>query len=495
MAASTDHQLGVDLRRSRPPGSLNAQVLEGMLRDLVGADLSLLPPLLEVVQQPELLDLDPDAASPRQRAQLRDRILAGLSGIYHPGVLDRLRSFLDGYLNLEVIAWRQEPSAAAGRAQRSQPSQHRPTAAAASGVPAWSTPAASAPPSPAAPRPKPAAPGANAAAAAAAGRHSSAAGLPQDSAAAGSPEGSPAASPASDRTDSSPPQRVAAAGARADQVVVAGPGAGRRAAPLVLGMVLVAAAAIAVGARMPPFCTRLGWCAAAASTAASEPSLAAAGRAATALSTATDLASFQRNLAELDHQLGRLPAARLTTQQRQRRDSLRITAREGRQRLERERQQARLVSQAEQRGRALAALPAERQAAERTALVAELTTIPAGSFAHAAAQQQLQALRGPAAAAGATPPVPPPPTSTPASPGPVTPDRGSAEPRRSGSRPPRSPGAAGQAAPSPARAEPAPTPEPEGLGRDKPAASREESGGRKPARSIDQNEGNNTPPG
>jgi len=473
----------VDLRQCRPPGSLNAQVLEGMLRDLVGADLSLLPPLLVVVQQPELLALDPDAASQRQRAQLRDRILAGLSGIYHAGVLDRLRSFLDGYLNLEVIAWRQEPPAA-GRAQRSEPSPRRTAAATttvASNGPAWMIPAAGS------------------------AEGSAAAGSPAGSSAAEFAEGSsaavagPAASPGFDRADPAPQRRVAAAGAgndQADQAVVAGPVTGRRAVPLLLGMVLVAAAAIAVGARMPPVCTRLGWCASAASAAASEPSLAAADRAATALNGAADLASFERNLAELDHQLGRLPAAGLTPQQQQRRDSLQVRARQGRQRLERERQQARLVAQAQERGRALAGLPAERQAAERTALEAELTAIAAGSFAHAAAQQQLQALRGPTPAA-ATPPSPT-PTPEPAQPGP-----GSAEPPRSRSRPPQAPGAAGQAVPpSPRRAEPPPAPEPAPeperspveQGRDKPAASREESGGgRKPARSIDQNEGTNKP--
>lgn len=241
MSLSPDHQLGLDLRARRPTGEVGAKVLESMLRDLVGTDQSLIPPLLDLVARPSFLALDPNQAPAAERRRARQQLLAELGPVYVPGVLERLKDFLDGYLDHGDLA---------------------------------------APP--------------------------------------------PTEAPASGRSRSA-----------------------RQTALVVGAAALIGAAALGLASTGPQLCRQLGWCGRPSSpgTGTTAADLDAAARAATALAAAPDLPSLERALADLERPLQRLQGAGLSGDQIRRRDQLQSQAREGRERLERERSQPAVLTE------------------------------------------------------------------------------------------------------------------------------------------------------
>lgn len=250
MPLSPDHQLGLDLRVRRPAGVVEARLLESMLKDLVGSDQSLMSPLLDLVARPAFLALDPNQAPAAERLQTRRQLIADLAPVYLPGVLDRLESFLDGYLD-----------------------------------------------------------------------HG-------DLAAAPAPEPVPVVVPAPASTPSQRP----------------GQQPGQPPALIAAGAVLIGVAAIGLASNAPTLCRQLKLCGPAISPgtapATASADLDAASRAATAVSAAPDLPSLERALTDLEGSLKRLSATGLSGDQIRRRDQLQATARDGRDRLERERSQA-----------------------------------------------------------------------------------------------------------------------------------------------------------
>lgn len=386
MPTSPDHQLGTSLRLSRPRGPASRQQLGSMLRDLVGGEPSLLPPLQHLIAQPSFLALDPRSASRAQRLLGRDQLLAELGEIYQPKVLERLRAFLEGYLDLDAaVSAAPDPVPVIGGGA---PPPVNPASAAPEILPPGSAP----PRSMAAVHDAPSGSGSFAPAlpASAAGIR---AGRPRLAAAprsatsgsAGPNQASTAASPAS------PSSRNSNAAAFPGGISAAA--APRRNLPLVLALGLLAGLGFGVAFRLPALCRPLGLCPAPPSDhpqAASAGSLALARgqQAAAALQKATTLPAYAGALADLERELLRLSGDPLTREQLRQRDQLQATAREGQQRLSEERQEAQMLSQAAGRIDGLSSLPAVQQSAERQAISQLLTAIPERSFARGAAEEQ-----------------------------------------------------------------------------------------------------------
>lgn len=434
MPASPDHQLGASLRLSRPPGAASRQQLGSMLRDLVGGEPSLLPPLQHLIAQPSFLALDPRSASRAQRLLGRDQLLAELGELYQPRVLERLRAFLEGYLDLEAAASAAaEPLPVIGG---NAPAPANPGGAAAA-APEILPPGA-APPRPPASVPA-AASGSGAFAPAAgpsAGRSRQAA-APRSvaSAAAGPQRASPAPSP-------SPPASPSSSAAAGSGGSGSAP-APRRPLPLVLALGLLAGLGLGVAFRLPVLCQPLGLCPAPPADppqAASAGSLALARgqQAAEAMNRASTLKAYDTALADLERELLRLWGDPLTPEQLRQRDQLQATAREGQQRLGQERQQAQLLTRATERIDGLASLPAEQQPAERQAISGLLAAIPERSFAHGAARDQLSRLSALPLAPPADPepaPAPSEATAPPAQPAPAPPRPAPLSPSQEGASP------------------------------------------------------------
>jgi hypothetical protein len=169
---------------------------------------------------------------------------------------------------------------------------------------------------------------------------------------------------------------------------------------------------LGIGWQLPLLCRPLGLCPASTASpplaaAASSTALARARQAAAAINAATSLQAYEAALADLDRELLRLWGDPLNPEQQRQKQQLQSTARDGQQRVSQERQQAQTVTQASERIEALPSLPAEQQTAERQILRQLLSAIPRRSFAHGAAQEQLQRLNTPPATAQPDPPVPP----------------------------------------------------------------------------------------
>ena len=397
MPPTPDHQLGAELKLRRPAGRVSRQVLEGMVRDLVGGDQSLLAPLLHLVGRPGFLALDPRVESPALRLITRDQLLADLADTYHPRVVSRLREVLEGYLHLAG------GEAASGYAPVDPPATEllepapAPPAGPHPSPPASATPAAdpwvSAPAAPAAsPQPP--------TAASPAGMHPD----PWLSVAATGPVFKAVDAPAEAPEESSAQPTTTPAGAGSPRWL-----------PLQIGLAVFAGTLTVVAASQPPLCRLIGICAApkgadSQPASASSKTLAAAEKAAKAMKAAPDLRAYEQALSNLDRELLRLSGDPLSTEQQRQRDALQASAQEGQQRLSRERRQAETVANATRRLDGLESLSAERQEAERSTVRQELEAIPALSFSHGAAQQQLRRLL----ASPSPPPVAPPEPSAPA---------------------------------------------------------------------------------
>ena len=371
MKSSTESQLGADLRIRKPPGSPSRQVLESMVRDLVGADESLLPALLHLIARPSFLALDPTTASMVKRLLARDQLLNQLAEMYHPKVLERLRAFLDGYLDLSSSSpgtqvnppkvvedftepvWTSPNPPSSPRAPASQAPLPNPWTDQTSSVRVGAT--SPNPPSTSAPWQNP-----------------------------GPLNATPATSPAKQRSPF----------------------------PLLVGVGLVVGLGIGIASRVPTLCRPLGLCSPAQSSGqtaqpASSKALDRAQKAADALASATSLPAFESALTDLDREQLRLSGDPLTPEQVAQRQLLEGKSRDGHQRLSKEQQEAETVKQASGRVEALPSLPAERQTTEKQSITESLTAIPERSFSYGDAQGLLKQLSS----------IPPSPPVTPETPG------------------------------------------------------------------------------
>lgn len=393
----SDLQLGADLRLRRPAAPVSRQVLESMVRDLVGGDLSLQAPLLHLVSRPAFLALDPCSSSLALRLLGRDQLLGDLQDTYHPRVLARLREVLDGYLELTSTGGSAFVAPDLAATELVEPP------ASLAPVPPQASPSTSAAPTPLGPShavaPLPAGSGSlPASVATAAGDDSSwsapGASLLSPTTVTGA-EGAAAAQPPGPVASDSPPSPQAGPLLRASGLRLW----------LMFGAVVLGGTALGLANLRPPYCSILGLCGSQSDNAsspvnASSRALAAGEKASRAMRDAPDVPAFEHALADLDRELMRLSGDPLSQAQQRQRDALEVTARDGQQRLRRERQQADSVTAAAARLNRLDALPAEQQQLERITIRKSLEAIPANSLSHADAIRQLRLL-------GASPPAAP----------------------------------------------------------------------------------------
>ncbi len=107
LSARSDYQIGRKIaellqQASRQDGQTKGgeSPLIRMLPDLLGSDPSLLTPLRDLLQHPELRRLLRQANDPQLRMQGRDRLMAELQLTYSNHIADRLQHMLNGILQL-----------------------------------------------------------------------------------------------------------------------------------------------------------------------------------------------------------------------------------------------------------------------------------------------------------------------------------------------------------------------------------------------------------
>lgn len=451
MTVIPDHQFGIDLRLRKPAGPPNRQQLDGMVRDLLGADQSLLAPLRHLIGNPSFLTLDPANASKAERQCTRDQLLADMADTYHPKVVERLRAFLDGYFDLAPtegalfdapVIWGGDPPVPSASSQQ-QPAPPSPSASATptaplpQAVPPLATVRASTTgfPTGLVPQPPPAP----------AASSEPTPSTPVGSTSSALPAPAPPVPPSSDPNTSPEPSRI----------------------PLVLGLSLLAGLGVGLTYRLPALCRPLGLCLAASPStplvySASTKALDRAQQAADAMGQARSLASYESALTNLDKELLRLSGDPLTPAQVAQRDRLQGVARDGHQRIKQENKEATAVEEAKGRIDDLPSLPSERQATEREIIRGDLSSIPARSFSYGDAQALLKRLSAPteppkSQSEAPAEPDPQAPTSVPTPP-PVSP---APTPRRDWSSGERSWSPPRREAPSTPQSRPVPAPAPQ----------------------------------
>jgi len=419
---TTDNQLGIHLRLRRSAGLLTRQVMESLVRDLVGADQSLMAPLLHLVSSPSFLAVDPTLSTVAIRLLRRDQLLRDLEATYTPTVLARLGDVLNGYLDLGAVEDNSDTVPPSEPLEALPPSPFpvpQPTATTSS-APLWSPPQS----------------------------HPSVS-TPSVSRALSSPPGAP-----SQWTPGSVPAGSPPTSALPLNAPVPSSAQPRKRLPLALGASFVLGTLVVLASQSPLVCRGIGSCSAEPRSGPSpahnsSPALGAATKARKAMEVAQDLPSYQAALADLDRELLNLSGANLISEEQSQRDELQDSARQGHKRVSREQVHAEAVASASRRIDALTSQPTVQQANEKTSLRGDLEGIPPSSFSHARAQEQLKRL---AASATAPAPAPAPPT-TPAPPSAqAPPSEGSQEP---------------ESKPDP---EPAPVPVPSPLRRSEPSS-------------------------
>lgn len=332
-----DRQLGEQLATALAPGTQTgpAQVI-AVVSDLLGADLSLLAPLKDLVSRPgfQALSSQP-SANGGTRAQ-REALLNVLGETYQPQVVARLGAFLDGYLaSPPGQACIVPPGGAASRGQTSL----------GSGTPAGAAPAAVT-------------------------AIAETVILGDDDEDAANAAADPAAGPAAGAVDT--PARTSWKG---------------RKLALLLGGV-VAALALTAGAalRSNLLCASLGLCSA-ASIEAAATALEEAQKAANALDEAKDLRSYEAKLNDLDRQLDLIASdAGLSSSQRNKRKQLQQRAEKERDRLKREKAHQQTLKQVNSERESIGKLAPQAAEERRAALLGRLASIPADSFSHTEAE-------------------------------------------------------------------------------------------------------------
>jgi len=366
------------------------------VRDLVGADQSLMAPLLHLVGSPSFLAVDPTLSTVAIRLLRRDQLLRDLEATYTPAVLARLGDVLNGYLDLgdlDNIPGTAPPSEPLEASAPSPIPVPQPTAI-TSPAPTWTPPQSH----PSFPTPS----------------VSRDLFSPPSAPSSWTPGSVPAWSPPTSSLPLSAP--------------VTSSTQPRKQLPIALGATLVFGSIVVLASQSPLVCRSLGNCSTEkasdpSTSSASKQALAAAYKARKAMETAQDLPTYRAALADLDSELLYLSGDRLSTAQKNQLEGLQASARQGHKRVSGEQMHAETVASTSRRIDALTSLPTDQQANEQTSLRGDLEGIPASSFSYPRAQEQLKRL-----AASATSPTPAPPT-TPAPPAAeAPPSEGSQEP-------------------------------------------------------------------
>lgn len=308
------------------PQAPPSQVI-AILSDLLGADVSLLLPLRDLVGRPGFQSLAPWRLGHGSRQAKRDALLQSLGETYNPQVLARLAFFLDGYLESQA------PSAVsiAGSTQP-QPLLQPPTPSVSSLRPDSTVPM-------------------------------TVVADPQDLAAP--PPGVPFALPVASASTSAMSTRRSP---------------GRRMPLLVASVVAMVALAGGAALRANVLCASFGLCSA-TSIAAANAALDKAQEAAVALGNAEDLAAYEKSLDELDRHLSTIDTdALLGSKGQETRKQLEEKARKGRDRLKQEKSLQLTVRQVKADLESTEAMPQEVAAERRTALLRRLESVPSGSF-------------------------------------------------------------------------------------------------------------------
>jgi hypothetical protein len=376
---ATDNQLGIHLRLRRSSGLLTRQVMESLVRDLVGADQSLMAPLLHLVGSPSFLAVDPTRSTVAIRLLRRDQLLRDLEATYTPTVLARLGDVLNGYLDLGDLDNSPGTAPPLEPLEASAPSSipvPQPTAI-TSPAPTWTPPQSH----PSVPTPS----------------VSRVLSSPPSAPSSWTPGSVPAGSPPTSLLPLSAP--------------VTSSTQPRKRLPIALGATLVFGSVVVLASQSPLVCRSLGTCSTEkasgpSTSSASKRALATASNARKAMEAAQDLPSYRAALADLDRELLYLSGDRLSTAQKNQLEGLQASARQGHQRVSVEEMHAENVASASRRIDTLPSLPNDQQANKQSSLGGVLEGIPASSFSYARAQGQLQRL-----AASATAPAPVPPTA------------------------------------------------------------------------------------
>lgn len=322
-----------------------------VLHDLLGADVSLLAPLKDLVSRPGFQALAAMRFGNSSTRAQRDALLQALAETYQPQVVNRLGDFLDGFLQPPRTTDAPPPTMS--------------SAAPAPGVPSAgfrSTPVAET--------------------------------VILDEEPSGSESlfrEAPASASAAEVSTTPVPEHVKPAWASGRGIAVAG-----------VGLALVGLAG--VGAlRGNLLCAPLGLCSAEAIQSSTE-ALERAQTAATTLDKAADLAAYDRSLRELERQLDKIESeAGLSDRQRNLRKRLQTQVAQARTRLSNETRHRRTVQDVSKESATLSKLAPQAAEERRKALRGRLASVPAQSFAASQAKELRQQLE---------PPPPPPPMVT-----------------------------------------------------------------------------------
>jgi len=347
-----DHQLGQQFAAAVARGQLSGPAQEiAVLHDLLGADLSLLAPLKDLVSRPGFQALSSHSSANGTRAQC-EALLHALGETYQPQVVERLGAFLDGYL---------DPSTPRTSSAPNEGSASRGHALQGSGAPAGAAPPA-------------------------------ATAIPETLIFGDHDEKTAKASaaPAPD-----PDAGAVATPAQSSRK-------GTRFTLLLGGAVAALALTTAAALHSNIFCAPLGLCSA-ASIEAAATALEEAQKAANALEQATDLSDYEARLAELDRHLDLIASdAGLSGNQRKKRKELQEQAAIGRDRLKREKAHQQALKQVNSEQETIGKLAPQAAEERRAALLRRLEPIPAESFSHGEAEK----LRLELTPAPAPPPAP-----------------------------------------------------------------------------------------
>ncbi|AFY27468.1 hypothetical protein Cyagr_0267 [Cyanobium gracile PCC 6307] len=372
--------------QSHPPPSHAIAVLS----DLLGADVSLLLPLRDLVSRPGFQSLDSLRLGQGSRKAQRDALLQSLGETYNPQVLARLAAFLDGYLESQA------PNSVSDGGSILPKSSAQPSTVPVS---SWN-PASTVPMTVIAD--------------------------PQDLATP--PPGVPFASPP----------------ASASTASISDTRSSRRRMPLlVAGSVVVMALAVGAALRSNVLCAPFGLCSA-ASIAAANAALDEAQEAAVALGKAKDLTAYEQSLADLDRHLDKIETDALLGRTGQdTRKQLEEKARKGRDRLKQEEGHQLTVRQVKSGLDSTDAMPLEAATERRSALLRRLESVPSESFASSQAVALREELAPPRLQPVTVPTAPDPIPSldsaplmpqTPASAGRYVPPQSSSSPAATGGR-------------------------------------------------------------
>lgn len=356
-----------------------------VLHDLLGADVSLLAPLKDLVSRPGFQALAAMRFGNGSTRARRDALLQGLAETYQPQVVNRLGDFLDGFLEPPPAADARPPAAVASPPAEDVPPSAVDVRPSAADLP----PSAAFPAAPAEPQ-HPAMFRSMAVAETV---------ILDENATDFDGDFAEDSTSAAEGSVSAPASEVSPTGA-------AGQGqppwaSGRAILALGLGVALAGLGGLGL-LRGNLLCSPLGLCSAEAIKSATV-ALERAQAAASTLGKAADLAAYDRSLRELEGQLDKIESeAGLSDRQRDLRKRLQTQRDQARTRLTNETRHRRTVQDVRKESATISKLAPQAAEERRRALRGRLASVPAQSFAASQAKELRQQLE----------PPPPPPITT-----------------------------------------------------------------------------------